>query len=50
MPPFLQKIIDKSPFLTKVYEILDLYGSRRMGRSAAAFAYYLMLRDRKSVV
>ena len=43
MPPFLQKIIDKSPFLTKVYEILDLYGSRRMGRSAAAFAYYLML-------
>lgn len=43
MPPFLQKIIDKSPFLTKAYEILDLYGSRRMGRSAAAFAYYLML-------
>ena len=43
MPPFLQRIIDKSPFLTKVYEILDLYGSRRMGRSAAAFAYYLML-------
>jgi len=39
----MQKIIDKSPFLTKVYEILDLYGSRRMGRSAAAFAYYLML-------
>ena len=43
MPPFLQKIIDKSPFLTKVYSILDLYGSRRLGRSAAAFAYYLML-------
>ena len=43
MPPFLQKIIAKSPFLTKVYSILDLYGSRRLGRSAAAFAYYLML-------
>lgn len=43
MPSFLQKIIDKSPFLTKVFYIIDLYGSRRMGRSAAAFAYYLML-------
>lgn len=43
MPPFLQKIIDKSPFLTKVYYIIDLYGSRRMGRSAAAFSYYLLL-------
>lgn len=43
MPPFLQKIIDGSPFLGRVYHIIDLYGSRRMGRSAAAFAYYLML-------
>lgn len=43
MPPFLQKWIDKSPFLTRLSEIVSLYFDRRLGRSAAAFAYYLML-------
>lgn len=43
MPAFLQKIIDKSPVLERVADIISIYFDRRLGRAAAAFAYYLML-------
>ena len=43
LPARLQRLVDKSPLLSRLAEICDLYFGRRMGRSAAAFAYYLML-------
>ena len=43
LPAPLQRLVDKSPLLSRLAEICDLYFGRRMGRSAAAFAYYLML-------
>lgn len=43
IPKFLQRVIDRSPFLTRLAEVADLYIGRRLGRAAAAFAYYLML-------
>lgn len=43
LPAFLQRAIHKNPLLRRIAAVAEQYFHHSMGRSAAAFSYYLML-------
>lgn len=43
LPAFLQRAIKRNPLLNRIAMAAECYFGHSMGRSAAAFAYYLML-------